>query len=276
MTIGWNEAEPEAHAPLRPADRMRFGWRVVWAVLWLAGMFALFLVLRGIEALLGRRRGRLSGWAVQAWAAMALWTLGLRYVEHGRPMRGAGAFVANHSSWIDIIVLQRAAAPFLVSKSEVRDWPVIGQIARAIGTLFIERRPTAAKQQERDLLDRLARGDHMAIFPEGTSTDGLRVLPFKTTLFAVYFAPGTSGDVAAQPVAIAYAPAPHLPASFYGWWGRMDFAAHLRSVLARSRGGLVEASFLEPVPVAGLSGRKEMAEICGRRVAEEFARLRAG
>jgi hypothetical protein len=55
----------------------------------------------------------------------------------------------------------------------------------------------------------------------------------------------------------------------------MDFAAHLRTVLARSRGGMVETSFLEPVPVAGLESRKQMAEICGRRVAEEFARLRA-
>jgi 1-acyl-sn-glycerol-3-phosphate acyltransferase len=238
-------------------------------------MFSVFLALRGVEALARRGRSGLSGWAVRVWAGVALWTLGLRYVQHGRPMPSAGAFVANHSSWIDIIVLQRAAAPFLVSKSEVRDWPVIGQIARAIGTLFVERRSAAAKQQERDLIDRLADGHRMAIFPEGTSTDGLRVLPFKTTLFAVFFSDGLSGEVAAQPVAIVYTPSPGLPASFYGWWGAMDFATHLRTVLARSRGGMVETSFLEPVPVAGLESRKQMAEICGRRVAEEFAALRA-
>ena len=79
-------------------------------------------------------------------------------------MTEAGAFVANHSSWIDIVALQRAAAPFLVSKAEVRGWPGIGLIGRAIGTMFIDRRPAAAKAQEAELRVRLARGDQMAIF----------------------------------------------------------------------------------------------------------------
>ena len=148
-------------------------------------------------------------------------------------MRSGGAFVANHSSWIDIVALQRAAAPFLVSKAEVRAWPGIGLIGRAIGTMFIDRRPAEAKRQEALLHARLARGDRMALFPEGTSTDGLRVLPFKSSLFGVFTAPDLD-DIAVQPVTIAYRPHPGLPETFYAWWGEMDFATHIRDVLARS------------------------------------------
>ena len=162
-------------------------------------------------------------------------------------MRGGGAFVANHSSWIDIVALQRAAAPFLVSKAEVRGWPGVGHIGRAIGTMFIDRRPAEAKRQEAALLARLSRGDQMALFPEGTSTDGLRVLPFKSTLFGAFFAPGLRRGVAVQPVTIAYRPRAGLPASFYGWWGEMDFASHARDVLARSTGGVVELTFHPPL-----------------------------
>ena len=174
-------------------------------------------------------------------------------------MRGGGAFVANHSSWIDIVALQRAAAPFLVSKSEVRRWPGIGFIGHAIGTMFIDRRPAEAKRQEAELFLRLVRGDRMAIFPEGTSTDGQRVLPFKTALFGVFFSPDFKDGIAVQPVTIAYRPRPDLPASFYGWWGEMDFATHLRDVMARSTGGLVELTFHPALALAGFEDRKSLA-----------------
>ena len=173
-------------------------------------LFALFLLLRGLDRLLARLAGRpltaLGPATVQVWAAQALPTLGLRFVLRGAPMRGGGAFVANHASWIDIVALQRAAAPFLVSKAEVARWPGIGFIGRAIGTMFIDRRPAEARRQEAALFARLARGDQMALFPEGTSSDGRRILPFKSSLFGVFLAPGLEGT-AVQPVTIAYAPA---------------------------------------------------------------------
>jgi 1-acyl-sn-glycerol-3-phosphate acyltransferase len=156
--------------------------------------------------------------------------------------------------------LQRAAAPFLVSKAEVRSWPLIGHIGRATGTMFIDRRPAEAKRQEAELLVRLARGDRMALFPEGTSTDGLRVLSFKSSLFGVFFAPEIRQAVAVQPVTIVYRPRPDLPAAFYGWWGEMDFASHLRDVMARSTGGVVELTFHAPLPLADFTGRKALAE----------------
>lgn len=270
----WSGAEPPRLPPLTRGERVRLGLRLAWAVAALLGFFAVFLVLRGVDWLLERAAGRpvtrLGPAVVQVWAAQALRSLGLSYVQHGEPMREGGAFVANHSSWIDIWALQRAAAPFLVSKAEVRDWPGVGLIGRAIGTMFIDRRPAEAKRQEEALLARLARGDRMAIFPEGTSTDGQRILPFKSALFGVFLAPELAGRVAVQPVTIRYRPPRGLPASFYGWWGEMDFATHLRDVLARSAGGTVELTFHPPLRPEDFAGRKEMARAAEAAVRAAF------
>lgn len=262
MRAGWNGADPPELPPLGRRDRFRLAIRAPWALLALAVLFGIFLVLRGVDILLGRGFGRpvsaLGPAVVQVWAAQALRSIGLRYRQHGTPLRSGGAFVANHSSWIDIVALQRAAAPFLVSKSEVRDWPVVGFVGRAIGTMFIARRPAEAKRQEAELHARLLRGDRMAIFPEGTSTDGLRILPFKSSLFAVFLSPDFQDGIAIQPVTIRYRPPSRLPASFYGWWGEMDFASHLRSVMARSSGGIVELTFHPPLSVADYTERKSL------------------
>ena len=207
MRAGWNGAEPPVLPPPTGGERLRLVLRAAWSALALLVLFAVFLPLRGIDLvtarIAGRSATRLGPAIVRLWAAQALPTLGLSFVQHGRPMERGGAFVANHSSWLDIVALQRAAAPFLVSKAEVRDWPGIGLVGRAIGTMFIDRRPAEAKRQEAELFARLARGDRMAIFPEGTSTDGLRVLPFKSALFGVFFAPELQGAIAVQPVTIA-------------------------------------------------------------------------
>ena len=281
MRAGWNEVEPAALPALRLSERIRLGLRLAWALAALLMLFALFLPLRGIdlaaERLAGRPVTRLGNAVVRLWAAQALPTLGLAFVRHGTPMRGGGAFVANHSSWIDIVALQRAAAPFLVSKAEVRDWPGVGLIGRAIGTMFIDRRPGEAKRQEAALLARLRKGDQMALFPEGTSTDGSRVLPFKSTLFGAFYAPGIKQGVAVQPVTIVYRPRPGLPASFYGWWGEMDFASHAGDVLARSAGGVIELTFHPPLPLADFADRKTLAQAADAsvRAGLDAARLSA-
>lgn len=258
----WNGAERPVLPPRTLGERLRLGARALWFVAGLASLFALFLLARGLDLGLARLTGRrvavLGPAVVRLWAAQALPSLGLRYIARGEPMRGAGAFVANHSSWIDIVALQRAAAPFLVSKAEVRRWPGVGVIGAAIGTLFIDRRPTEARRQEAALRARLAQGDHMALFPEGTSTDGQRVLPFKSSLFAVFHAEGLEG-LSVQPVTIAYAPRPGLPPSFYGWWGEMDFGRHLAEVMARSTGGTVTLTFHPPLPLAAHADRKALA-----------------
>lgn len=274
MRAGWSGAEPPSLPPLTARERRRLVLRAGWAAVVLAVLFAVFLPLRGIDLLLGRLRGRpvtaLGPGMVRLWAAQALPTLGLRCVVEGVPMRTGGAFVANHASWIDIVALQRAAAPYLVSKAEVRGWPGIGFIGRAIGTMFIDRRPAEARRQEAALHARLVRGDRMAIFPEGTSSDGQRILSFKSSLFGVFLAPGLPADTAVQPVTIVYRPRADLPASFYGWWGEMDFASHIRDVLARSTGGTVTLTFHAPLALADHPDRKALARAAEAAVRSAF------
>ncbi|MFO1210492.1 MAG: lysophospholipid acyltransferase family protein [Amaricoccus sp.] len=275
MRAGWNGVEPPLLPPFTGGERLRLALRAGWSAVALLVLFAVFLPLRGIDLvtarLAGRSATRLGPAIVRVWAAQALAILGLRFVLRGTPMPGGGAFVANHSSWLDIVALQRAAAPFLVSKAEVRSWPGIGLIGRAIGTMFIDRRPAEAKRQEAALLARLRQGDRMAIFPEGTSTDGLRVLPFKSSLFGVFFVPDLGAGVAVQPVTIAYRPRTGLPASFYGWWGEMDFASHLKDVMARSTGGTVELTFHPPLDLAAFADRKTLAQAADAAVRAGFA-----
>ncbi len=275
--MSWNAAPPPDLPAPGPADRLRLAWRAPAAALWLALMFGVFQILRGADAAAARISGgsapALAPPIVGAWARGALAILGIRRRVRGAPMAHPGALVANHASWLDIVVLQATTRAAFVSKAEVAGWPGIGAIGRAIGTVFIERRATEAQRQTATLAERLAHGDRLVIFPEGTSSDGRQVLPFKSALFGVFLAPGLKDRLWVQPVTLAYREGPGLPPAFYGWWGDMDFAAHLRAMLAFSRGGSVEAVFHPPLRAADFSDRKALAEAAAAAVTGAHAAL---
>ena len=190
---------------------------------------------------------------------IALRLVGIGYRIDGRPLTGDGIQVANHVSWLDIFALNAAAPLYFVSKAEVARWPGIGWLARATGTVFIRRDRRDAKAQVALLGDRLAAGHRLLLFPEGTSTDGRRVLPFKPTLFAAVL--GASGDRAlqVQPITLGYTAPPGADPAFYGWWGEMAFAPHLLAVLAAPRQGEVRVHYHPPVRVAETDSRKDLA-----------------
>lgn len=263
MRAGWNGAVPPVLAPPDRAGRLRRVGRAVGAILWTAWMFLAFLGLRWLDRLLGR------DWApgvVRRWAGGALGLLGLRVEVTGLPMAHPGAIVANHAGWVDIVVLMRSSRVFFVSKSEVARWPGIGFLARHVGTMFIDRRPVEARRQTEALHRRLSRGDRLCLFPEGTSSDGLRVLAFKSALFGVFLAPDLKDQLWVQPVSLRYRPAPGYPDTLYGWWGEMDFGAHLWAVLAVPRGGVVRVVFHPPLAAAEFEDRKALAEAAERLV----------
>lgn len=107
--------------------------------------------------------------------------------------------------------------------------------------------------------DRLGAGHKLLFFPEGTSTDGLQVLPFKPTLFAAFFAPEFE-DLSLQAVTLNYKAPYGTDPRYYGWWGNMDFGPHLWSTLATLKQGSIEVVYQEPIKISEFKDRKALAK----------------
>nr|WP_170548884.1 lysophospholipid acyltransferase family protein [Ruegeria atlantica] len=271
----WNsEDEPD------PIKLGLVGWMLVFlrglplAVLVFGGLLVL-LVVRLIERPLYGVRRPVTPFISQFVCRNAFRILGIRFRTSGELMQQRGAVVANHTSWLDIFALNARKRVYFVSKAEVAKWPGIGWLARATGTVFIERDRKNAREQTRIFETRLKAGHKLLFFPEGTSTDGQRVLPFKTTLFAAFFADELRDFMYVQPVSVVYHAPKGQPYRFYGWWGDMDFAPHLLKTLGARRQGAVELIYHAPAKVSDFESRKALAAYCEEAVrhAHALARL---
>ncbi|MBX8782171.1 1-acyl-sn-glycerol-3-phosphate acyltransferase [Ochrobactrum sp. GRS2] len=205
----------------------------------------------------------------------AAWLLGFRVKVKGEMVQDRPLLlVANHVSWSDIVVLSSVANVCFIAKSEVRKWPVFGTFAVLQRTVFVEREKKGrTAQQASDIALRLAGGDAMVLFPEGTTSDGNRVLPFKTSLFgAAHAAIREAGEeqVIVQPVSIAYTGVHGMPMGRFhrpiaSWPGDVQLMPHLKGIL--KEGAIdVEIRFGEPMRVSADTSRKELARIMEERV----------
>lgn len=260
---GWLDA-PSAAPRIGPV-----GWLLVLArgavlgVITYGGLM-LLLALRLIERPLFGRVRPWTPYITQAVCKSAFVVLGLKLTVQGKPMTQFGAVVANHTSWLDIFTLNACQRIYFVAKSEVRTWAAIGWLARATGTVFIARKGSEAKLQAAVFEERLKDGHKLLFFPEGTSTDALRVLPFKSSLFAAFFVAELRDIAHVQPVTVIYYAPPGQDARFYGWWGEMEFAPSLIQTLAAYPQGRVEVIFHPELPVAAFPDRKALAAYCER------------
>lgn len=228
------------------------------------GCLIVLLLLRLVERPLFGQARPVTPHITQFVCRMAFVILQLPLEVRGTPMRQKGAVVANHSSWLDIFTLNAVQRIYFVSKSEVADWPAIGWLARATGTVFIQRKGTEAKAQQELFESRLRAGHKLCFFPEGTSTDALRVLPFKSSLFQAFYTHGLDRVLFIQPVTVIYHAPEGQDARYYGWWGDMAFGPHLLMTLAARRQGRVEVIFHPEVPVDAFPSRKDLAAHCER------------
>jgi 1-acyl-sn-glycerol-3-phosphate acyltransferase len=195
--------------------------------------------------------------------------LGIRVHEVGRRMHEHPLLiVANHCSWLDISVITAVAPVVFVAKLEVAGWPVIGFLARLQRTVFVDRtRRHKTRDVNAEIAQRLAEGDPVLLFGEGTSSDGNRVLPFRSALIgsardALAEAEHT-GRVWIQPLSLAYTHRRGMPLSRHerprvAWYGKMSLAPHL-SGLARGGGVDVSVMWGEPVAFDEQSDRKQVA-----------------
>lgn len=261
MTMpGWLH-DPMPLPPPGAAGWLRIVLRGGALALVVFGGLGILLLLRLVERPLFGARRPVTPLLTQAVCRTACLLLGVALTVRGQPMAQPGAMVANHASWLDIFVLNAVSRVYFVSKSEVAGWAGIGWLARATGTVFIARKGAEAKAQ-RDLFEaRLRAGHRLLFFPEGTSTDSLRILPFKSTLFAAFFTHGLQHLLHLQPVTVIYAPPAGCDRRFYGWWSDMAFAPHLLAVLARP-GGAATVVLHPPIAVEATADRKALAAAC--------------
>ena len=183
-------------------------------------------------------------------------------------------FVANHSSYMDVFVLGSLVPGYFVAKADVARWPVLGKLAAIQQTVFVERDPRRAAEQIGVLRQRLAEPANLFVFPEGTSSDGVRVLPFRPSLFEVACDPEV--PVAVRPVTIAYrdyAGEPMAPADRdrYAWYLPMTFLPHFLNGLGLRRARVV-VRFHDPLPLAD-HDRKALARAAEAAVAAGMADL---
>ncbi len=191
--------------------------------------------------------------------------------------------VSNHVSWLDIPVLSAVAPLSFVAKREVDGWPGIGMLARLQQTVFVDReKRTAVGQTTQAIAQRLARGDAIVLFAEGTSSDGNRVLPFRSSLFGAVF--DAARDAASQGADRAKLPAVQTISMVYqtqggvplgradrariGWYGDMDLPPHAWDLL---KSGPIDVAIRisEPRAIDDFAHRKALAQ-------ESEAGVRAG
>jgi len=185
---------------------------------------------------LGSRAARTLPWRYHRVVA-ALFGIHIRVV--GKPVTGEGVLlVANHTSWADIVIFSAVAPLSFVSKAEVGSWPLFGTLARLQRTVFVERARRSATGESRDeIRERLLAGDTLLLFPEGTSHDGNRVLPFKSALLGAAEAVLANGQhVKVQPVSAAFTGLHGLPMGretrpLFAWYGDMEMVPHLWEAL---------------------------------------------
>ena len=263
---------PAPTAPRRVVRPLRAARRGASIALW---TIPAALTQAALLALPGR--GKVA-FARMYWASLcSLLGLDVRVIgtpaqrQDGRPV----VFASNHSSWLDVLVLGGVVEACFIAKADVARWPVIQTIARLGRTVYVSRRATSTGRERDDMRARLDAGDNLILFPEGTSSDGSRVLPFRSAFFSI-----VEGDrpPLIQPVSIVYDQLAGLPMGrasrpVFAWYGDMDLGSHFWR-LAQHRGLRATVLLHTPVDPAAYSSRKALSQAIWQTVAEGAATLR--
>jgi 1-acyl-sn-glycerol-3-phosphate acyltransferase len=225
------------------------------------------LALAGSPRASGRFRDRMTA----LWSRGLARILGLRITVEGSPPPRGALLVANHMSYVDILLLAARLPCAFVARADVEGWPVIGLLCKAAGVIFVDRsRRSDAKRAGDALLAALERGRTVVLFPEGTSSDGTAVLPFRSSLLDG--AARTGRPVWAAAVGYRTAAGSPPAETAIAWWGDDEFLPHLSTLLTvPSVEGRIRFA---PEPIAA-DDRKELALALQRTVSAEHALLRS-
>jgi 1-acyl-sn-glycerol-3-phosphate acyltransferase len=235
----------------------------------------------GALPLSGRFGSRIGHALPRLWHRSCCRILAIDIRSYGVPEpSGPVLYVCNHASYLDVSVLGGLLDARFVAKVEVAGWPVIGALSALQRTIFIERRPQGARCQPDTLRRALQSGSSLILFPEGTSSDGNRVLPFKSALFAAADAAAGGTEIKVQPVTIAYSRHGGLPMGRhfrprFAWYGDMTLVGHLWGCLGAGGAG-IDVIFHDAVRLSQFGSRKELARHCRSQVARGLSDALSG
>ncbi len=259
------------------ARRLRVVRRLALIVLWTLPCLLVQSVLVLLPGRADRALSRLY------WSGMC-GALGLGIRVIGQPAtRGDGRpviFVSNHSSWLDVLVLGARLEASFIAKEEVARWPVVSWIAKLGRTVYVRRARASTARERDEMRARLAGGDSLILFPEGTTSDGSRVLPFRSAFLSVAELPVTPDGKppVVQPVSVVYDRLAGLPTGrasrpIFAWYGDMDLASHFWR-LAQERGLRATVLLHPPLDPTGFPSRKALTEATWSAAATGAATLR--
>jgi 1-acyl-sn-glycerol-3-phosphate acyltransferase len=232
------------------------------------------LVCMPIQAVLLLLPGRAKNHFPRFYHRSLCWLIGLELRVIGR---AAGAprtlYVSNHTSWLDIMVLGATLDARFVSKAEVGTWPLVGWVAKLGRTVFVSRSRGRTGSEAQEMRARMEAGNSLILFPEGTTSDGTRVLPFRSSFFAV-----ASVAARVQPVTVVYDRLGGLPVGrrdrpTFAWYGDMETGSHVWALLRRT-GTRVTVVMHQDFTPESVPDRKLLAARVGRTVSEAAAALR--
>ncbi|KMQ75217.1 lysophospholipid acyltransferase family protein [Marinobacter subterrani] len=247
---------------------LRLGVRLTTFTLFLAATTSIATALRLADGITRRTADR-TPWArfCFRWACRCL---GLDIHQHGAPADTNVLFVSNHISWTDIPILGSLAPTRFLSKAEVGQWPLIGWLAREAGTLFIRRGGGQARRVRNQISENLKAGESVLVFPEGTTSAGLTVLPLHGLLLKA----ASESNTPIQPVTISYRRAGR-PDHLAPFIGDDDFHRHLPRML-RQPPARVDVVFHPVVTVPAETGAGDLTRQLREVMLEGLARVHRG
>ncbi|WP_367160856.1 lysophospholipid acyltransferase family protein [Kozakia baliensis] len=281
----------------RTGENLLAAGRLTGVVIWVplsVGFEALLLPVPGVSKI---------RWTRVVWGGLCcILSLKIRVIGKpagtvgGRKGRARGErpviYVSNHSSWLDIPVLGTKLYSVFVAKGDIEKWPIMGLVSKIGRTIFVSRNRSTTGRERDEMINRLATGDNLILFPEGTSSDGSRVLPFMSTFFAIAKLPRLPKGMSAeampsyppgltpliQPVSVVYDQLEGLPVNraqraVFAWYGDMDLGPHVWQILKRRT---KRATILLHSPLApeDFPSRKALSNAAWKAVSDGAALLR--
>ncbi|MEM7357763.1 MAG: lysophospholipid acyltransferase family protein [Pseudomonadota bacterium] len=247
-------------------------WRAPALLVWIIVMPLVFFLFKLVGSAFHKEIPHFFHQGVQKILGLRVKYSGELHKEHPT------LFVSNHISYLDVFVLGGIRAYF-IAKSEVAGWPVLGQLARFQNTLFIERSAGKARQQLKIMQSHLREGNSLILFPEGTSTDGVHVEPFKSSLFEAANLEESETRVSIQAITVAYTHQAGKKMNqemrdYYAWYATMPFGPHFRNLFALQKVD-VKVHFHPVCYLDQFESRKQCADHCELQVSNKLTQFTA-